>query len=147
PVLTEADSDAMRAGYAAREDHAQGLLLVEEIQKLFSVASTSKPAKVLATLVALGAVDIRIAWVGEQAAGRPKRIFHDKVGIFSDAVGNFVAFKGSMNETWPGLALDGNLESVDVFVSWAGEREAARVIEEREYFNRLWSNDFPGVIT
>ena len=147
PVLTAADSEAMRAGYAAREDHAQGLLLVEEIQKLLGVASTSKPAKVLATLVALGAVDIRIAWVGEQVAGRPKRIFHDKVGIFSDAIGNVVAFKGSMNETWPGLALDGNLESVDVFVSWAGEREAARVREERDYFNRLWANDFPGVVT
>ena len=147
PVLTEDDSEAMRSGYAARDERVQGMLLAEEVRKLFNSASTSKPAKVLATLVAYGAIDIRIAWVGEQAVGRPKRIFHDKVGIFSDAHGNSVAFKGSMNETWPGLALDGNLESVDVFVSWAGEREAARVQEEREYFTRLWANEFPGVVT
>jgi superfamily II DNA or RNA helicase len=147
PVLTSDDSDAMRAGYAARDDGQRSRQLVEELQALLNSSSTRKPAKVLATLVALGCIDIRIAWVGDSSAGRPKRIFHDKVGIFSDARGNSVAFKGSMNETWPGLALDGNLESVDVFVSWAGEREAARVSEERDYFDRLWSNDFPGVVT
>jgi len=147
PVLTSDDSEAMRAGYAARVEISESRRIEEQFQALLDSASTRKPAKVLATLVALGLVDIRIAWVGDSLAGRPKRIFHDKVGIFSDARGNCVAFKGSMNETWPGLALDGNLESVDVFVSWAGEREAARVSEEREYFNRLWKNDFPGVVT
>ena len=43
-----------------------------------------------------------------------------------------------------GLALDGNLESVDVFLSWAGDREKTRVDDEQHYFDRLWVNDFPG---
>jgi superfamily II DNA or RNA helicase len=147
PVLSADDAKALSDGYAARSDHLQGELLREEFQKLISTPGTLKPAKVLASLVALNVVDFRIAWVGDVAAGHSKRLFHDKVGIFRDAQGDAVAFKGSMNETWPGLALDGNLESVDVYLSWEGDREAARVHEEQEYFTRLWENRFPGVVT
>jgi len=147
PVLSADDATAMSEGYAAREDGVQGELLKEEFRRLLTTPGTLKPAKVLASLVALEVVDIRIAWVGDVASGHPKRLFHDKVGIFADGQNNSVAFKGSMNETWPGLALDGNLESVDVFLSWAGDREEARVKDEKDYFNRLWENRFPGVIT
>lgn len=147
PVLSTDDVTAMSEGYAAREDAIQGELLREEFRRLLATPGTLKPAKVLASLVALDVVDFRIAWVGDVAGGQPKRLFHDKVGIFRDAVGNAVAFKGSMNETWPGLALDGNLESVDVFLSWAGDREQVRVIDEQEYFSRLWDNCYPGVVT
>ncbi|RUV07152.1 DEAD/DEAH box helicase family protein, partial [Mesorhizobium sp. M5C.F.Ca.IN.020.32.2.1] len=80
-----------------------------------------------------------------EAGGRPKRLFHDKVGILRDADGDQIAFKGSMNETWPGLARDGNLESVDVFASWRDEGELSRVRDEAEYFERLWNDDWPGV--
>ena len=147
PVLSDDDVAAMAAGYAARDDDAQGTLLKEEFRQLLATPGTVKPAKVLASLVALNVIDIRIAWVGEVAGGKPRRLFHDKVGIFEDLTGNAVAFKGSMNETWPGLALDGNLESVDVFLNWVGEREQARVADERSYFERLWDNQFPGVTT
>jgi len=147
PVLSDEDVAAMTAGYAARDDDAQGTLLKEEFRQLLVTPGTVKPAKVLASLVALNVIDIRIAWVGEVAGGKPRRLFHDKVGIFEDITGNAVAFKGSMNETWPGLALDGNLESVDVFLNWVGEREQARVADERSYFERLWNNQFPGVTT
>lgn len=147
PVLSSDDAGAMREGYAARNDASQGDLLKEEFRRLLTVPGTLKPAKVLASLVALGVLDIRIAWVGDVAGGNHQRLFHDKVGIFQDRDGNAVAFKGSMNETWPGLALDGNLESVDVYLSWAGDREQVRVRDENEYFARLWENRFPGVTT
>ncbi|SAK75014.1 primosome assembly protein PriA [Caballeronia temeraria] len=147
PVLTSDDVSAMAEGYAARDDEAQGRLLREEFNRLLATPGTVKPAKVLASLVALNVVDICVAWVGDIAGGKPRRLFHDKLGIFEDTSGNAVAFKGSMNETWPGLALDGNLESVDVFLSWAGEREQARVADEQSYFVRLWKNQFPGVTT
>jgi superfamily II DNA or RNA helicase len=105
----------------------------------------AKPATVLASLVAAGVIECQVAWVGSSAGGRPRRLFHDKVGILSDGSGASVVFKGSMNETWPGLALDGNLESVDVYVSWGGDRERERIDDERDYFKRLWSGKFPGV--
>jgi superfamily II DNA or RNA helicase len=147
PVLSSDDVTAMSEGYAARVAVIQGNLLREEFRQLLATPGTLKPAQVLASLVALDVVDFRIAWVGGVAGGQPKRLFHDKVGIFRDADGNAVVFKGSMNETWPGLALDGNLESVDVFLSWAGDRERTRVTDEQEYFDRLWENRFPGVTT
>lgn len=147
PVLSVADVTAMREGYSARAAAAQGELLKEEFHRILNTQGTLKPARVLASLVALDVVDIRIAWVGNVAGGQPKRLFHDKVGIFYDHLGGVVAFKGSMNETWPGLALDGNLESVDVFLSWAGGREPERVADEQDYFSRLWANQFPGVVT
>jgi superfamily II DNA or RNA helicase len=146
PVLAEGDVDAIAEGYESRE-YTQGALLRTEFQRLANTPGLVKPARVLASLVAIGALDIRIAWVGDSATGRSKRLFHDKVGIFTDAQGNSIAFKGSMNETWPGLALDGNLESVDVFVTWAGVGESARVKDEESYFHRLWENEFPGVVT
>jgi len=147
PVLSADDAAAMSEGYAARDDALQGELLKEDFRRLLTTPGTLKPAKVLASLVALDVVDFRIAWVGEVVGGQPRRLFHDKVGIFRDSQGSAVAFKGSMNETWPGLALDGNLESVDVYLSWAGDREAARVSDEQDYFVRLWENRFPGVLT
>src|SRR5258706_6221916 len=114
PVLSADDATAMADGYAARSEEVQGARLTEEIRRLLATPGTLKATKVLASLVALGVVEIRIAWVGDVAGGRSKRLFHDKVGIFEDKAGDAIAFKGSMNETWPGLALDGNLESVDV---------------------------------
>jgi superfamily II DNA or RNA helicase len=146
PVLSTQDASAMINGYAARETE-EGVAIKEEFQRLLATEGTHKPAKILASLVALNVVNIRIAWVGDVSGGKQKRLFHDKVGIFSDGYGNNVAFKGSMNETWPGLSLDGNLESVDVFLSWAGDREYERVRDEKSYFDRLWANDFPGVTT
>lgn len=147
PVLSSDDANAMTEGYAARDDEAQGELFKEEFRRLLATPGSVKPAKVLASLVALDVINIRIAWGGDIAAGQPRRLFHDKVGIFEDVEGFSVAFKGSMNETWPGLAIDGNLESVDVYLSWAGEREQARVDDEKSYFVRLWENRFPGVTT
>lgn len=145
PVLSEADSEALYEGYSARSDADQSGLIAGEFRRLLSTPGTVKPARVLAALVALGVVDFKIAWVSPTAGARSRRLFHDKLGLFKDAEGDTVAFKGSMNETWAGLSLDGNLESVDVFLSWASERETERVQEEVEYFERLWEGTFPGV--
>jgi superfamily II DNA or RNA helicase len=147
PVLNADDHEAMREGYSARleQECAEGMRT--QFQSMLTSPSLGKPAKVLASLIALGIVDCRIAWVGSNAKGRSRRLFHDKVGIFADKTGNRVVFKGSMNETWPGLALDGNLESVDVFVSWLGGRELERINDEEDYFRRLWDNNFPDVET
>ena len=137
----------MSEGYAARSESVQAEMLRSEFRRLLDGPGTVKPARVLAALIALGVVDFRIAWVGKRAGGKPKRLFHDKLGIFRDDDGEAVAFKGSMNETWPGLALDGNLESVDVYTSWAGARERERIDTEQRYFDELWAGTYIGVTT
>lgn len=147
PALSPDDLEAMAAGYKSKIDSelAEGLRL--QFKEMLSSPFLRQPTRVLASLVGLGVMDFRIAFVSSAATGRDKRIFHDKVGIFRDETGNRVVFKGSMNESWLGLASDGNIESVDVFGSWLGEREAGRVKEETDYFEALWSDRYPAVKT
>lgn len=147
PVLSDADANAMYEGYSARAEAEHSHVVLQEFRRLLSTPGSVKPARVLAALVAMGVVEFKIAWVAPDASAKSKRLFHDKLGLFKDAEGGVVAFKGSMNETWAGLALDGNLESVDVFLSWVGAREEERVRDEIDYFERLWDGQFPGVVT
>lgn len=145
PVLSEGDHEALREGYSERAEIEAGRAIADSFAALMATEGFAKPAVVLASLVAAGVIDCKIAWVGDEAGGRPKRLFHDKVGILTDQFGDRVAFKGSMNETWPGLARDGNLESVDVFASWRDEGEGLRVLDEADYFEKVWDDDWPGI--
>lgn len=145
PILSQNDVDALDEGYREKVEEMQGEYLREEIKRLLNDSFLNKPTRVLATLVKMGVIDFRLAFLGSQTESRHKRLFHDKVGIFQDALGNAVAFKGSMNETWSGLAADGNLESVDVFASWEGQRDQKRVQTEIAYFMSLWEDKYPSV--
>ena len=144
PILSDDDHEAMRDGYSERAEAEAGVAIGQAFQRLLDSDDFRKPAVVLASLIAGGVIECKIAWVGEEAGGRPRRLFHDKVGILTDVHGDQVAFKGSMNETWPGLSRDGNLESVDVFAGWRDEGELARVQDEAAYFERLWNDTWPG---
>ena len=141
PVLLPEDVDALEKGYQDRVEATVGERLKGEIIALAASNQMRRATAVLASLVSLGVLELKIAFVGLEGG---RRLFHDKVGIFHDSSGDAVAFKGSMNETWSGLSLDGNLESVDVFVSWEAPREAKRVRDEVDYFEELWRNVYPG---
>lgn len=140
PVLPPNDIEAIENGYSQRFEQENGGKMRDDFRYMLNTPYLYKPATVLATLVALGVVDIRIAFM--KKTPRHERLFHDKLGLFYDASGNIVVFKGSMNETWAGLSADGNLESVDVFLSWEHAREASRVEESKTYFEELWENKF-----
>jgi superfamily II DNA or RNA helicase len=145
PVLSGDDVEALSVGYSAKSESEFADGVLTDLRRLLALPHMVKPTKVLATLVAAGVVEMKVAWVGEESVGRGRRLFHDKVGIFIDSLGNRVAFKGSMNETWPGLAADGNLESVDVYASWRDGADATRISDEVDYFQRLWQGTYPGV--
>ena len=139
PVLPPGDIEAIDAGYSARFEQDNADKMREDIRYMLTTPYLYKPTAVLATLIAMGAVDVRIAFM-KKTSGH-NRLFHDKLGLFHDGFGNVVAFKGSMNETWAGLSADGNLESVDVYLSWEHAREANRVKGHDAYFERLWEGD------
>jgi superfamily II DNA or RNA helicase len=145
PVLAAADIDALHAGYDARAEEALGEEARVDLHRMLSVPHLVKPTTVLASLVAAGVIELQVAWVGTEALGRDRRLFHDKVGVFCDDEGSRVVFKGSMNETFPALSADGNIESVDVFASWRNRADAERIEGEVAYFHRLWSGVQPGV--
>jgi superfamily II DNA or RNA helicase len=143
-VLSADDIQALRAGYSARVDAAISAKCLEEVRSLLKDEVLREPARVLAALVAAGHVELKIALLRDpDASARTGRIFHDKLGIFRDDRGNRVIFKGSMNETWAGLAADGNLESIDVAASWMGPRDLERTTTEEGYFEELWLNRYP----
>jgi superfamily II DNA or RNA helicase len=138
PVLPPSDIDALETGYSTRFEEDNGNRLRDDIREMLAAPYLFKPTIVLATLVALEIVDVRIAFM--KKTPRHERLFHDKLGLFHDDFGNTAAFKGSMNETWAGLSADGNLESIDVFLSWEHARESRRVKEHETYFDALWEN-------
>jgi superfamily II DNA or RNA helicase len=146
-VLADGDIEALREGYTGRLDEDLGARFQAEVESMLADPVLRVPARVLAALVAKGSLDVQIAVLSnQQMRSASGRIFHDKLGIFRDAFGNRVMFKGSMNETWNGLSADGNLESVDVAASWMGPRDLERTDVEDRYFEELWTRNYPGLI-
>lgn len=145
PLIVDADKNAITEGIEAQNLEAQLKILIEEMNYLFKDEILSKPTRALACFVAMGVVEIKIAISMKETTPDIKRLFHDKIGIFKDSEGNSVGFRGSMNETYKGLAKDGNLESIDVFPSWEDFRDKERVNNAINYFNDLWDNKVNGV--
>jgi superfamily II DNA or RNA helicase len=145
PVFSSGDLESLRIGHQAANDSAVSDALVAELSLLLSADRSRKPTRVLAGLVAAGVVEMRVAVLSEQADPSYRRMFHDKVGLFTDRSRDSVGFRGSMNETYLGLAADGNLESIDVFPSWAEGRDAERAAVARSRFDLLWENMVSGV--
>ena len=145
-VLAEADITALEEGYSGRANSRVAARLAEEVRSLLQDPVLRGPARVLAALVARGTIDLKVAVMSHAAGAAEKRIFHDKLGIFHDAEGDAVVFKGSMNETWSGLSSDGNLESIDVAATWLGQRDLDRARREMAYLEDMWADTYPGLI-
>lgn len=139
PSLTREDVESIEAGYEAREARVDEMI-EREIDRLLASEATAYRTRVLATLIAVGALDIRLA-VRPEAFG----LYHEKIGVFVDSNGNRVSFLGSANETWNGWHFRGNHEAIEVFCEWRGGAEAERVRRHNDYFERLWRGSVNGV--
>ena len=146
PIISDADKDAMTEGYSAVNDAVVKASIEKELNELFATEQLTKPARALACLVAEGIIDVKIAVPKSGMEPDLERLFHDKVGIFSDKYGNAVGFRGSMNETFQGLSDGGNLESIDVFPNWEDARDVQRLNSARRYFERLWNKKEQNVL-
>jgi superfamily II DNA or RNA helicase len=134
PRLSALDIAAMHEGYAAR---VAGIGVVRELEEYLEDPVGHAVTRLLATLIAHGALDLRIAF-------RPGRtgIYHDKVGIFTDGTGHRVSFDGSANESWSAWSDEGNYEAFHAFTSW---NDPDRVRDDIEYFESLWAGQEPGL--
>ena len=108
-----------------------------------------KHFEILSWLIQNDYLDIRIA-VPLKVDGSlldstldPHHIFHEKVGIFTDANSDQLVFSGSNNESISGW--EANIESFHVFCAWEAGRELDRVQEEIVRFEQLWNNLMPNV--
>lgn len=141
PSITEEDAQAIASGYLSR-DEAIAQALERDIHELLSDPSLDSRTKLLATLIESGALDIRLA-VRSNGIG----IYHEKIGIFTDGVGERVSFIGSSNETWSAWHTQGNHESIEVFREWVSSAESERVQTHAAHFERLWDGLVIGVDT
>ncbi|WP_186005336.1 DEAD/DEAH box helicase family protein [Pleurocapsa sp. PCC 7327] len=132
PYLSPEDIAAIEMGLKQREEVITKAIL-REFDREFEKVVEDRLA-CLAWLLSQGIFEIKLAVpqkIDEQG------LYHEKFGIFSDSIGNCVAFIGSANESLSGFA--SNFEYIEVFRSWK-EGEQTRVQRKVEDFQRLWSN-------
>lgn len=133
PELSSEDIDGIAAGYGKRSEIIEKRLIAD-IDRLLAEGDTSYPTQVLATLISSGAMDIKVALRADR-----KGLYHEKIGVFLDGLGNKVSFKGSANESWSAWHSEGNFESIEVFCSWRGGLENDRIRKHEHHFDALWS--------
>ena len=139
PDLDHGDVEQIANGYAQRSASVAASLIAQ-FDALLADRRTAFAARTLATLISTGSLEIKIA------ERRDRRgIYHEKIGVFADGLGNKVSFKGSTNETWSGWHNKGNFESIEVFCSWRGGLEAKRVARHSRHFETLWSQQDPDI--
>ena len=134
PYLSEEDIDAIRKGYEGRDAIIERALLSQLSQETLDYYSMER-LNLLATLIAEGVLDIRIAYT-EDSNGIG--MYHEKMGVITDAEGNRVAFSGSMNES--STAMSVNYETIDVFRSWGEAFEANHVLLKENAFYSIWND-------
>lgn len=139
PKLREQDIQAMKDGYDKREIIDKAIMREWKEPKNYI---EEERLNFLSHMIEDGYLDIKIAFK------KPFGLYHEKIGILTDADGNAVAFSGSLNESEQAISL--NFESIDAFTSWADE---SRTNKKIEYFEETWNNlttsleviDFPKV--
>jgi len=135
PVLSEIDIQAIADGYA-KKDEVATKAICRDVDQLLACESIAKNTEALATLIAIGAIEVKLIFFPE-ASGE----FHSKLGVFHDDQGNAISFKGSVNESWTGWHERGNNETLDVFCGWKAGRDARQVERNDKYFNALWNGE------
>lgn len=136
----ELDSETVESfsrGYLLSSEDVERRLL-ESIQKYMDDGMKDVPSEqakmdVIANMIASKHLVIKVAYV-------PNGIYHEKIGVFTDAKGNAISLIGSANATVS--AYKNNFETVNIFASW---KEYNVVQKHRVHFTQLWSDCLNGV--
>ena len=129
PDLSKEDIELINNGY-----HERKRILETCILNAITLPELDEDKYLLSkieSMIAKGNLDIKIAFRNS------KGIFHEKIGIIIDSIGDKIAFTGSMNETKNGYCE--NFESIDLYFSW-DSRDLQRINIKEENFDRLWAN-------
>ena len=144
PLLSEEDIDAINKGYEKKKIIGDALMRgFKEPENYFQ----EERLNWLAYLIEEGFLEIKVAFT---PPSKEMGMYHEKVGIVTDADGNKIVFTGSLNETIN--AFHNNYESIVVFNSWEESKGYAE--EMNKEFELLWNDsdkdleiiDFPEVV-
>lgn len=132
PHLSGADAEAIRD---LAETHQPAPLSVAATSLAALAHGTDLEKRAVVCLRAL--IDASLLEIKFVTSGK-SGLFHDKIGIFTDADGHKVSFIGSANETaaaWSGFA---NHEQIEVFTNWSGEENERRCTRHEDLFDETW---------
>lgn len=141
PELTISDIQAIEQGQKSQQEISLEKIN-NEIDQMISESKENYSVNVLATLIRVGALDMKIA-IRESGRG----IYHEKLGVFQDEEGNSVSFIGSANETFNAWHTSGNFEAIEVFCSWHGGSEGERAKRHLQDFEDIWLDISRGIKT
>lgn len=136
PEFSASDVEAFKS--ASSSEEVDDLLddifdsVVGDVEGLSEVIAQNH-LKALAWMLKNGRLEIRVL-VPKSLDGRTG-IFHSKVGVLRDSLGNIISFSGSVNETAAGWTR--NIEEFKVFRSWDGN-SARWVHHDTAQFERYW---------
>jgi superfamily II DNA or RNA helicase len=138
PYLSDDDIEAIKRGYDDRNKIIEKALLaqIEEPTDYYSLERLN----LLASLIADGVMDIQIAYTEDK---RGIGMYHEKMGIIEDVVGDKIAFSGSNNESATAMSI--NYETMDVFRSWGDDSESGRVKLKENAFYSIWHDTEPNI--
>ncbi len=133
PHLSDEDVKAILEGYQKREE-----IIANSFFNDFDIELSKLPIEdleIVSQLIAYDILDIKL--VVTNGIG----MYHDKLAILEDYVGNKICFVGSPNESLN--AYENNYEKIRVFKSW-NEIENEYVQDELDEFDKLWNgkNEF-----
>lgn len=131
PYLSQEDVEAIQKGYEKKKIIEQALLReYKEPENYFQ----EERLNLLSHLIENGNLEIKVAFT---PPNKSTGMYHEKVGIVTDADGNKMVFTGSLNETIN--AFYNNYESIVVFTSWEESKQYAE--EMQKDFEMLWNNE------
>ena len=139
PYLSDEDIEAIKKGYDDRNQIIEKALLAQIAEEPTDYYSMER-LNLLASLIADGVMDIQIAYTEDQ---RGIGMYHEKMGIIEDAVGDKIAFSGSNNESATAMSI--NYETMDVFRSWGDPSEIERVRLKENAFYSIWHDTEPNI--
>lgn len=137
PDISESDEKAARDGYSLRGKRSEEVREISLIDAMKVMAENPKESdclSMLSLLIENGSLDLYIAI-------RVGGIYHRKIGMFCDLLGNKVVFSGSGNETRRAISsLEdwSNDEDFDVYRSWGDEFEVKKAISKESHLNALF---------
>ena len=131
PELSSDDIELIAHGVLIDEKRATNDLFnnysLEEIS-----ADDEIKMDIISNLIENGRLKIKVAFMNDG-------IYHEKFGIFTDKEDEMVYFNGSANETKS--AKKKNFESFMVTESWESDKTRRSILNEKEYFEKLWNNE------
>lgn len=139
PYLSDEDIEAIKKGYDDRNQIIEKALLNQIGEEPMDYYSMER-LNLLASLIAEGIMDIRIAYTEDQ---RGIGMYHEKMGIIEDVAGDKIAFSGSNNESATAMFI--NYETIDVFRSWGDPSEIERVCLKENAFYSIWHDIEPNI--